>query len=264
MSDPVECLRLLSDGTRFAIVNILLNHDLCSAAVARRLGISEAAVSQHMKVLREAGMVSAEKHGYSTHYVVDRSMLLGLSQMLSDMAVARRHPCDPDFEGCTAKGNVKCPTADGNGECPRMQCGSGACHRGCGRCLGSRRMSGMKIAVTHENGNVFQHFGRTAEFKVYDVDGLNIRSSQVCGNDGKGHGALIGVLKDMGVAVLLCGGIGGGAIDGLRASGIRVCPGCSGNTDDVVNAFLRGGLDDVTGPTCNHHGEDHQCTCGKH
>ena len=68
MRDPYECMRAMSDPTRFQIVNILLHHDLCAGAVARRLGISDAAVSQHIKVLREVGLVTGEKYGYFIHY----------------------------------------------------------------------------------------------------------------------------------------------------------------------------------------------------
>ena len=122
----------------------------------------------------------------------------------------------------------------------------------------------MKIAVTYEDGQVFQHFGRTSEFKVYDVEGDQIVSSQVMGTMGRGHGELIGVLMNFGVSVLLCGGIGGGARDGLMRSGIRVCSGHVGPADDVVAAFLRGDIGSCDQATCDHHGADHQCSCGKH
>lgn len=122
----------------------------------------------------------------------------------------------------------------------------------------------MKIAVTYEDGQVFQHFGRTSEFKVYDVEGDQIVSSQVMGTMGRGHGELIGVLMNFGVSVLLCGGIGGGARDGLMRSGIRVCSGNVGPADDVVAAFLKGDIGSCDQATCDHHGADHQCSCGKH
>lgn len=69
----------------------------------------------------------------------------------------------------------------------------------------------MKIAVTYENGQVFQHFGHTEEFKVYDTEDKKILSSQVVGTGGSGHEALAVFLKNLGVKVLICGGIGGGA-----------------------------------------------------
>ena len=67
----------------------------------------------------------------------------------------------------------------------------------------------MKIAVTYDNGNIFQHFGKTGNFKIYEVEGQNVVSSEVIGSNGTGHGALAGLLAEQGVTVLICGGIGG-------------------------------------------------------
>lgn len=69
----------------------------------------------------------------------------------------------------------------------------------------------MKIAVTYDNGNIFQHFGKTEFFKVYEVEENKVISSEVIGSNGTGHGALAGLLADQSVDVLICGGIGGGA-----------------------------------------------------
>ena len=67
----------------------------------------------------------------------------------------------------------------------------------------------MRIAVTYENGEIFQHFGRTEQFKVYDIENGEIKSTEIVGTNGNGHGALAGLLKGMGVDALICGGIGG-------------------------------------------------------
>ena len=123
----------------------------------------------------------------------------------------------------------------------------------------------MKIAVTYENGNIFQHFGRTESFKVYEVEDGKIVSSEVIGSDGIGHGALAGLLAGHDIQVLICGGLGGGALNALTNAGIEVCAGASGNADEAVEAFLRGDLVD-TGANCDHHhgeGADHEC-CGGH
>ena len=124
----------------------------------------------------------------------------------------------------------------------------------------------MKIAVTYENGNIFQHFGRTEFFKVYEVEDGKIVSSEVIGSDGIGHGALAGLLAGHDIQVLICGGLGGGALNALTNAGIEVCAGASGNADEAVEAYLRGDLVD-TGANCDHHhhgeGEDHEC-CGGH
>ena len=133
----------------------------------------------------------------------------------------------------------------------------------------------MKIATTYENGKVFQHFGRTEYFKVYEVEDGAVVSSEVIGSDGIGHGALAGLLANHDIQVLICGGLGGGALNALTNAGIEVCAGASGNADEAVAAYLRGELVD-TGANCDHHhhgegeeccghgeGEDHEC-CGGH
>lgn len=131
MKDPYECLKVLSDPTRFSIVNILLHHDLCASAVARRLEISDAAVSQHIKMLREAGIVTGEKYGYFIHYSVNCSCLRELSDFLREMSETKRMPCDPDAEGCTAKRRCSCPSEKGHGGCcPKRLSGEARCH-GC-------------------------------------------------------------------------------------------------------------------------------------
>ena len=94
----------------------------------------------------------------------------------------------------------------------------------------------MKIAVTYDNGNVFQHFGRTEQFKIYDVENGKIVSSEVIGNDGLGHGALAGLLANNAINVLICGGLGGGAMNALTSAGIEVVAGATGNTDAAVEA----------------------------
>ena len=115
-----------------------------------------------------------------------------------------------------------------------------------------------RIAVTYENGEVFQHFGHTEEFKVYEVEDGKIIKSEIIGSNGSGHGALAGLLGESSVDVLICGGIGGGAQAALQERGIELCAGASGNTDEAVEAYLRGELVN-TGANCDHHGEGHSC-----
>ena len=69
----------------------------------------------------------------------------------------------------------------------------------------------MKIAIPYENGQVFQHFGHSAQFKLYTAEEGRITGAEVVSTDGQGHGTLVGFLVRNGVNVLLCGGIGGGA-----------------------------------------------------
>ena len=116
----------------------------------------------------------------------------------------------------------------------------------------------MKIAVTHENGKVFQHFGKTESFKIYEVEDNQIVSSEVISSNGSGHGALAGLLAEQGIDVLICGGIGGGAQAALADAGIELCAGAQGDTDQAVEAYLKGELVS-SGVNCDHHGEGHSC-----
>ena len=124
----------------------------------------------------------------------------------------------------------------------------------------------MKIAVTYENGNVFQHFGHTQAFKIYETDGKQILRSEVVSTDGQGHGALSNFLAERGIDVLLCGGIGGGAQMALKDAGIQLYGGVSGNADDQVRAFLDGALSYNANVHCDHHDHEHHGahTCGSH
>ncbi len=131
----------------------------------------------------------------------------------------------------------------------------------------------MRIAVTYDGGDVFQHFGHTEYFKVYETEDGKIISSEVIGSEGAGHSALASLLAGRKIDVLICGGIGGGAQAALAENGIELCAGASGSADEAVEAYLRGELVN-TGANCDHHdhhGEGHSCGghdgeghCGHH
>ena len=123
----------------------------------------------------------------------------------------------------------------------------------------------MRIAVTYANGEIFQHFGHTEEFKVYDVQDGKVVASEVVDTNGQGHGALAGVLTALKADVLICGGIGGGAQMALAAAGIKLYGGVSGSADAAVEALLAGTLDYNPVVKCSHHGEHGEGhTCGEH
>ena len=122
----------------------------------------------------------------------------------------------------------------------------------------------MKIAVTYKDGNVFQHFGHTEEFKMYNVENGAVVSSEVVSAAGSGHGMLAGFLKNHGVQILICGGIGGGARNALGAQGIMLYPGASGDADQQVANFIAGQLAYDPNTKCNHHGEGHTCSGHDH
>lgn len=123
----------------------------------------------------------------------------------------------------------------------------------------------MKIAVTYENGQIFQHFGHTEQFKLYTAENGKIISSEVVDTNGSGHGALAGLLFALQVDALICGGIGGGAQMALAEAGIRLFGGVTGSCDAAVEALLGGTLGFNPNVKCDHHdhhGEGH--TCGNH
>ena len=120
----------------------------------------------------------------------------------------------------------------------------------------------MKIAVTYDKGEVFQHFGHTENFKVYTIEDDKILSSEIISSNGTGHESLAGMLKGLGIETLICGGIGGGAKVALAQEEITVYPGVSGNADDAVKAFLNGTLNYNPNTLCSHHHEhsnEHRC-----
>ena len=125
----------------------------------------------------------------------------------------------------------------------------------------------MRIAVTYENGQIFQHFGHTAQFKIYDVANGEIVRAEVVDTNGSGHGALAGFLMQLGVDALICGGIGGGAQMALAEVGIRLFGGVSGDADAAVNALIAGNLGYNPDVHCNHHDHEHgegEHSCGSH
>ena len=120
----------------------------------------------------------------------------------------------------------------------------------------------MRIAVTYENGEVFQHFGHSEQFKLYDVENGKIVSEQVVDTNGSGHGALAGFLQAAKVDALICGGIGMGAQMALADAGIRLYAGVQGSADAAAKALAEGTLNYDPDARCDHHGHHHDGDCG--
>ena len=115
----------------------------------------------------------------------------------------------------------------------------------------------MKVAVTYEKetGNIFQHFGKTQYFKIYQIEDGKILSSEVIDNDGNGHHAIPPYLKSHGVETLILGNRGQGAIEAIAASGLKEMPGITGSA--AAELFAKGELKPNFEAKCNHHGEHH-------
>ena len=148
---------------------------------------------------------------------------------------------------------------DGTGFC---------CHRDCKKPPTSKKpikrkgAKEMRIAVTYNNGMIFQHFGHTEQFNLYDIQDGKVIGTQLVDTNGQGHGALSDFLVENQVEALICGGIGGGAQSALAAAGIKLYGGVSGVADEAVAAYLAGNLGYNPNVQCNHHGHDH--SCGEH
>lgn len=124
----------------------------------------------------------------------------------------------------------------------------------------AKEVDTMRVATTYDNGNIFMHFGRSEQFKIYDIQDDKVLNEQVVGTDGTGHGALAGLLANGGVDTLICGGIGGGAINALTQAGITVYAGAQGNCDACVEALIAGTLAQTGEATCDCHGHGHEHT----
>ena len=124
----------------------------------------------------------------------------------------------------------------------------------------------MKIAVTYDNGQIYQHFGHCAFFKLYEVEDGKVIDAKILDANGSGHSMLAGMLMMNGADAVICGGIGGGAVTALGRFGIKVYGGAAGDADAAVQAFLRGELEYNPNARCSHHdehhGEGHEC--GEH
>lgn len=119
----------------------------------------------------------------------------------------------------------------------------------------------MRIATTYENGDIFQHFGKSQQFKLYDVEQGKIVYTAMLPVTNGGHGALVGLLQEARVDAVICGGMGLGAQQALADANIKVYAGVTGATDDAVQAYLAGTLQYTTEATCqdHHHHDGHDC-----
>ena len=141
----------------------------------------------------------------------------------------------------------------------------------CAACPGRGRAKNgrntiMKIAVTYDNGQIYQHFGHCAQFKLYEVEDGKVVSSKIIDATGSGHSLLAGFLMMNGVDDVICGGIGGGAQMALRGFGIKIHGGVQGDADAAVQALLEGTLQASDAPNCSHHDAHHgaEHVCGEH
>ena len=123
----------------------------------------------------------------------------------------------------------------------------------------------MKLAVTYENGMVFQHFGKCQNFLIANIEEGQMIQKSLLPSNGQGHGALVSLLKAADVDVLICGGCGEGARKALKEAQITVISGAIGNAEVAIDAYRNGALNDQPSGQCHHHHEGgHDCSTAGH
>ena len=122
----------------------------------------------------------------------------------------------------------------------------------------------MKIAVTYDNGEVFQHFGHTEQFKIYEIENDKVINEEIIDTNGTGHGLLCELLISRGVNALICGGLGSGTRNILKQNNIKVYPGVVGNVDKVIEDFINDRLNYDENKKCDHHEHEHEHNCESH
>ena len=118
----------------------------------------------------------------------------------------------------------------------------------------------MKIAVASEGKTVTGHFGHCENFNVFEAENDKITSATSIPNPGHKPGFLPNFLNDMGVNVIISGGMGGGAVEIFNEKNIEVITGAQGNAEAAANDYLQGKLKS-TGSVCHEH--QHHDTCGE-
>ena len=101
-------LKALGDPKRWQLLTLVSERGYCVKALAKITSLSESAVSQHLKILREAGLVYGVKRGYYTHYCVDKDQLDKLIEALNALRHMQRETCGGPFYGCPEAEAVRC------------------------------------------------------------------------------------------------------------------------------------------------------------
>ncbi|MDD2592120.1 MAG: metalloregulator ArsR/SmtB family transcription factor [Erysipelotrichaceae bacterium] len=108
MNENVMIIKAIADESRYQIVKLLLEKDYCVSGLAYRLGISEAAVSQHIKILKEAKILYGEKRGYFMHYYVNHERLRSLIDEIDSLLIIKRKACIESENDCHRYGRRHC------------------------------------------------------------------------------------------------------------------------------------------------------------
>jgi len=116
----------------------------------------------------------------------------------------------------------------------------------------------MKIAVASEGNMVTEHFGHCEGFLIFETEKDKIIQSEMVANPGHRPGFLPNFLNDLGVNVIISGGMGGGAIEIFNEKNIEVIVGASGEAKTAAESYLKGELKS-TGSVCHEHQHSDEC-----
>ena len=106
----IETMKALCEPSRCRIVTLLSQRAYCVSALATMLDLSAPAVSQHLRVLRDAGIVYCEKYGYHTHYLLDKEKLAQIADSILDLTREKPDNCHKRGPNCEAAETVGCKT----------------------------------------------------------------------------------------------------------------------------------------------------------
>ena len=112
-STDIDTMKALCEPTRCRFVSLLAERAYCVSALAMLLNLSAPAVSQHLKVLRDAGIVYCEKYGYHTHYKLDHDKLRQIADSIRALADDHPENCHKKGLRCEAAESVGCRTIRG-------------------------------------------------------------------------------------------------------------------------------------------------------
>ncbi len=122
----LDCIKALSDETRLSCLTLLLKYNFCVGALANRLNVSEAAISQHLKVLQKCDLVENTRQSNFIYYTVNTDKLMEISKAIEEMTKVERNPCNPTIEGCPSNKRQSCKTL--------KECTDGTCCKNCRVC----------------------------------------------------------------------------------------------------------------------------------
>lgn len=240
MEDKIKIFKALGDETSINILHLINKKSMCAKGIARELSISESAVSQQIKVLKDSNLVIAYKIGYQIVYDLNIEQLESIN-ILIDYIVN-------DYNNIKTKENIyeKC-----NKICKHA------------KCINNKNLKEeniMRICFPVKNNEgvksvPYGHFGTAPTFVICDLEKDEVTT---VGNGDLGHEHAIKALSGEVVDAVVVGGIGAGAISKLNSMGIKVYKAIDGDIEANLEALKKGELKEFSSThTCNHHGCSH-------